>query len=253
MRYARGWAGLGLALAMGAAIPIAAAPRAAGAVEVKRNDALVDFSYGYPAAAARIAPLRRWLDQDRIRFEADARRTAQEDRREATKNDYPFHPHDAARHWAVVTETPQLLSLSGETYRFTGGAHGGTLIDTIVWDKARQRRVDPRAMFTSAAALQDLLGATWCAKLKAERTKRLGEDPGVDPVFPCPTIDKLTLLLGSTNRRAIDRIGLIAGQYVAGAYVEGMYEVTLPVTPALLRIVKPEWRGAFAVGGNGAT
>jgi hypothetical protein len=249
MRRLIGWWWLGLAVA---AMPVEAAPRANDAVEVKRNDALVAFSYGYPAAAARIAPLRRWLDQDRARFAAETRRDAQEDRREATKAGYPFHQHDASRHWSVVTETPRLLSLSGETYRFTGGAHGGTLIDTIVWDKARGRRVNPRAMFVSAAALQDLLGATWCARLKAERTKRLGEDPGVDPVFPCPTIDKLTLLLGSTNRRAIDRIGLIAGQYVAGAYVEGMYEVTLPVTPALLRIVKPEWRGVFAVGGGGA-
>ncbi len=63
----------------------------------------------------------------------------------------------------------------------------------------------------------------------------------------CPSIKELTLLLGSTNGRAIDRIGLIADPYVAGSYAEGTYEVTLPVTPAILKTVKPAYRSAFAV------
>ena len=51
----------------------------------------------------------------------------------------------------------------------------------------------------------------------------------------------------SSNRRAIDRLGLLVGPYVAGAYAEGSYDITLPVTPAVLKAVKPEYRGAFAV------
>ena len=47
----------------------------------------------------------------------------------------------------------------------------------------------------------------------------------------------------------IDRIGLIADPYVAGSYAEGAYEVTLPVTRAIIGTVKPEYRGAFAVRG----
>ncbi len=212
-------------------------------------DATLDFAYRYPPAAARMAPLRQWLEADRARLRATARRDAEADRRERGAA-FPFHRHDATREWKLVTETPRLLSLSGETYRFTGGAHGGTLLDTLVWDKARGRRVDPRAMFASPAALQRVLGATWCARLKAERSRRLGGAAGNHALFPCPAIDRLTLLLGSTDGRAIDRIGLVAGQYVAGSYAEGMYEVTLPVTPALLAIVRPEWRAAFAVRGR---
>lgn len=225
----------------------ASAQRAAAAAE--RAPAYT-FSYAYPAAAARIAPLRRWLDTDRARFRAEVAKDAEADRRERRAGDVPFHAHEGTRTWKVVTETPRLLSLSGETYRFTGGAHGGTTLQPLLWDRKRARRVDPRALFVSPDALQRVWGATWCARLKAERMRRLGGDAPGDDIFPCPPISELTLLLGSTNRDAIDRIGLIAGQYVAGSYAEGMYEVTLPVTPELLRVVRPEWRGVFAVGGR---
>lgn len=231
-------------------IMLALAMPVAAQTVVAQKSATLDFAYRYPAAAARIAPLRRWLEQDRAALRTRAARMAAADRREAAKSAYPFHQHDAAREWKVVTETPRLLSLSGETYRFTGGAHGSTVLEPLVWDKAHARRVDPRAMFESPAALQRVLGAGWCDWLKRERRRRLGSDVGSDDIFPCPPIADLTILPGSTDRRAIDRIGLVAGQYVAGSYAEGMYEMTAPVTPALLAIVRPEWRSAFAVGGT---
>ena len=58
----------------------------------------------------------------------------------------------------------------------------------------------------------------------------------------------ITLLLGSARGGRIDRIGLLADPYVAGSYAEGTYEVTLPVTPAIVRAVKPAYRTAFATG-----
>lgn len=236
----------GVAMLM-AAVPAAATPRNDARGAMARKTPALDFSYRYPPAAARLAPLRRWLDADRARFRADAVRDATADERERGSG-IPFHQHVATREWKVVTETARLLSMSGETYRFTGGAHGGTLREALVWDKTRATRVDPRAMFASPAALQRVWGATWCARLKAERTGRLQGAPGADDIFPCPPVAALTLLPGSTDGRAIDHIGLVAGQYVAGSYAEGMYEITLPVTPALLAIVRPQWRGVFAPG-----
>lgn len=69
-----------------------------------------------------------------------------------------------------------------------------------------------------------------------------------DDFEECPAPSSLTVLLGSANRLQFTRIGFIADPYVAGPYSEGSYEVTLPVTPALLKVVKPEYRAAFAAG-----
>ncbi|TCP34630.1 DUF4163 domain-containing protein [Sphingomonas sp. BK235] len=206
------------------------------------------FAYTIPRAAGDIAPLRRWLERDqagfRRRFTAEAEADYAEMRR---AKDRDFFAYDGRRTWKVVAQTPRLLSLSNETYLYTGGAHGRTLIDSFVWDKARATLVEPTAFFSSPALLQRVLGARWCAWLARERARRLGGPVAKDPTFPCPKIAELTLLLGSTDRRAIDRVGLIAGQYVAGSYAEGMYEMTVPVTPELLAAVRPEWRGVFRV------
>lgn len=192
-------------------IVLALAVPAAAQTRVEAKTAALDFSYTYPDAAARIAPLRRWLESDRAWLRIRTAKMAAADRRKAAKSNFPFHRHDATRAWKVVTETPRLLSLSGETYRFTGGAHGNTALEPLVWDKAKARRIEPRAMFESSAAMQRVFGTGWCDWLKRERGRRLGSEPGTGDIFPCPPVSDLTVLLGSTDRRAIDRIGLVAG------------------------------------------
>lgn len=208
------------------------------------------FRYTYPPAAARVAPLRAWLEADRkalaARFATDVR-TA---KRDAKKSGYPYRDWDFQKEWSVVTETPRFLSLSGSLYTFTGGAHGGTSSLALLWDKSARRRMAPTAVFASPAALQSALGTAFCDRLDVERAKRRGAPVkrGTDGFNNCPKVSEATLILGSTDRRAIDRVGLLVDQYVAGPYAEGMYEVTLPVTPKLLAAVKPAYRAAFAVG-----
>ena len=46
----------------------------APAAETKAKTADYEFSYAYPAAAARIAGLKAWLDADRSRIQAKAAR-----------------------------------------------------------------------------------------------------------------------------------------------------------------------------------
>ena len=57
-----------------------------------------------------------------------------------------------------------------------------------------------------------------------------------------------TVILGSKVRFGFDRIGIRIAPYNAGPYAEGAYEVTLPVTPAVIAAVRPEFRASFAPG-----
>jgi hypothetical protein len=77
-------------------------------------------------------------------------------------------------------------------------------------------------------------------------------DPS-DPSTACIAAKSATLLLGSSNRRAFNRIGFLFAPYVAGSYVEGGYDVTLLVTPAVIAAVRPEFRSAFAAAHGRAT
>lgn len=220
---------------------------AASETTLKTDD--YSFTYSYPAAAAAIVPLRIWLDEDRDGLRATLGKDSADAREQSKGGDFTFNPYDSSTEWKVVTETPRLLSLSAEIYEFSGGAHGNPGFRSLVWDKTASRRLDPAELFTSKAAIQSAIGEAFCKRIDAERAKRRGEPvdrSSGDPFSECPKVEEATLILGSSNRRTVDRIGLLVGPYVAGPYAEGSYDVTLPVTPALLRAVKPEYRDAFA-------
>lgn len=233
-----------VAAALLAAPMVAMAAAGADKSEVKTAD--FSFSHAFPSEAAAIAPLRAFFEKERATLRAEITREAAEGRRSARRDKFEFYPYEASTVWQVVTSTPRLLSLSQSSYRFTGGAHGSTVSGAMIWDKTKQVRLAPVALFTSPAALWAAIRGPYCKALDAERLKRRGGQS--DSVFgDCPPLKDLTLLLGSSNRRAIDRIGLVADAYVAGPYVEGAYEITLPVTPAIIAAVSPAYRDAFEV------
>ena len=229
--------------------PASAAPKGAAArasvVESKTPD--YTFTYRYPAAASAIPTLKSWLDADRAAIRAEVARDSAAFRRETTANDFPFRQYESSTVWQVVTETPRLLSLSAEIYEYTGGAHGSPGFRATVWDKTSRRRVASEAMFSSGSAIQSAVGDAFCAALDRERARRRGTPVvrGSDSFSTCPRVADATLILGSSNRRTIDRFGFLVGPYVAGPYAEGSYDLTLPVTPAVLNAVRAEYRDAF--------
>ncbi len=235
------------------AVPVPPAAAGAGTVNFADNatkdQASREFSYIWPAEVAAVPALV-------ARFTAERDRLLAEQKAEWNAAIAEFAGQDCVactnrayqQTWEVVADLPRFLSLSASYYADGGGAHGNGGFDALVWDREAKIALDPQAMFRSPSALQQALGAPWCKALKAEKKDRLGADYYEDDeVFPCPTIAELTLLPGSSNKQTFDRIGLLAAQYVAGSYAEGPYEVTMPVTPAVLAAVKPEYKAAFAL------
>lgn len=226
--------------------PTAAPVAKASATEVKNDN--YSFEYRYPAEAAAVAPLARWLDGRRATLIAELDKDTAEFRKEAEANGFPYRAYESTTAWSVVTETPRFLSLSSEFYVYTGGAHGSPGFESIMWDKAAGQRLEPTALFISPTAIETALGPAFCDALDRQRAARRGA-PVVrsdDPFNDCPKVAETTLILGSTDRRAIDRVGLLVGPYVAGPYAEGTFDITLPVTRAVLTAVKPAYREAFA-------
>jgi hypothetical protein len=233
--------------------PAVPTPDTAGAVTFTDNasegDATREFAYNWPAQVSAIPALVE-------RFTAERDQLLAEQKTEWAEAVAEFAGQDCVactnrsfeKTWEVVADLPRFLSLSASFYVYTGGAHGNGAYDALVWDREAKAGIDPRAMFTSPAALQDALGAPWCKALKAERMKRMGADFSDDGFFECPPLNDLTVILGSSNKKSFNRIGLLAAPYVAGSYAEGTYEVTLPVTPAVRDAVKPEYKAAFALG-----
>lgn len=218
---------------------------------VKESTDAYEFSYAWPAAADALPALRAQLAADEAKTRATLIHDAAQGQQEAAKDKVPFHPFAHWQEWQVVTDLPDWLSLSSLVGTDSGGAHPNYAYAAILWDKRTGQQRQALDLFTARAALAGAIHADFCKALDAQRAKKrggqasLGGDSGFDAC-----IDPLaqTLILGSRNHKTFDRIGFLIAPYEAGPYAEGSYEVTLPVTPAVLAAVKPEWRGAFAGG-----
>lgn len=222
-----------------------------GAVSIERETDDYIFEYAWPAPIGRHDTLRARFRQEIAASEKELQRAATEARSDAEANEYPFRQHAFDKQWEVVADLPDWLSLSATIYTFSGGAHGNTGYDSLVWDKSAGTAREPLDFFRSQGDLQRALGRRYCEALNGERAQRRGELIPADSeeMFErCPDLDELTVLLGSSTGEAFDRIGLIAGPYVAGPYAEGTYDITLPVTTPILDAVKPEYARLFALG-----
>lgn len=222
-----------------------------GGREVKDSNELFEFGYAYPDAAGAIPALKTLLDSKLDQARKALAVESRSDQREARKDGFPYRPHSSDTTWKVVSDLPGWLSLSSEIYVYTGGAHGMSAFDSLVWDKRGATAREPVDLFTSAAALRKTIQRPFCNALDREREKRRGEPVrhGADDMFSdCINPLDNTLILGSSNRRTFDRVGILIGPYAAGPYAEGSYEITLPVTADVLGAVKPEYRSSFSLG-----
>ena len=162
---------------------------------------------------------------------------------------FPFNKYSSGTSWEVVADLPDWLSLSAAFDSYQGGAHPNYGFDTVVWDKEGERTLQPISFFISAEALDDALGQRLCDALNAERGKRRGEpvaSGSTDSFDSCIKPDETNFLLGSSNGRTFNRIGIQIAPYLAGPYAEGSYEFTFNMDDDLLAIVRPEFRDAFS-------
>ena len=225
-------------------------PDATGRNE-KIDNGIYQFAYSYPDKAAHYPTLREWLDGRLEKRRSELDRAARQDKADAEKDGFPYRPHSSETEWKVVTDLPGWLSLSAETYDYMGGAHGMTNFDTLLWDKAAGKVREPTELFISSAALRDAIQKPFCDALDRERAKRRGgpvERDNGDSFNACIDPLESVVILGSGSGSGFDRIGVLVAPYSAGAYAEGSYEITLPVSPDVIRAAKPEFRETFAAG-----
>jgi hypothetical protein len=231
-----------------------ASPTPAPAVAAVRSEEeeteLFDFQYSYPAKAAALPGLKALLDK-----RLDASRTelvsgAKTDQAEAAKSGYPYRPHSSGATWEVVADLPRWLSLSAELYDYSGGAHGMTYFDSLLWDREHDTAREVSDLFASKAALSAAIREPFCAAIDKEREKRRGEPVNRnsgDQFDECVDPAEHAVILGSSNGRTFDRIGVLVEPYSAGPYAEGTFDITLPVTPGVMQALKPAYRSQFSV------
>ncbi|MXP25691.1 DUF4163 domain-containing protein [Altererythrobacter indicus] len=217
---------------------------------VKVDTDLMQFEYSYPGKAAAIPKLSKLLDRRLDEAGQELEKSATEGQASAKKDNYPYRAYSNVVEWSVVTDLPDWLSLSSTNYSYTGGAHGMTVFDSLLWDKKAEKALNTMDVFISGPALANVVKDAFCDQLDKSRSKKRGEivkRDEADPFTSCiDPVDNSTVILGSSNGKSFDRIGFLVPAYNAGPYAEGSYEVTLPVTKDVIATVKPQYRASFS-------
>ncbi len=223
------------------------AAKNASASKVTESNDLVEFTYAYPRQAAAIPGLAAWLDNDRATKRDALIATAQRDKAEAEKADFPYRVHSHMQSWQQVTNTPRFLSLSADVQTYTGGAHGMTSFATLLWDRNRGRRLQPLDLFTSGEAFDAAIRDPFCAGIKRAKMAKgiVTEEAADSPFARCPPASAQTVWLGSSDGRYLDRMTIAIAPYEIGPFAEGSYRINVPVTAALVGAVKDEFKRDF--------
>lgn len=220
---------------------------AAKAFSAEEETDLYGFKYGWPAEAAAVPQLVARFTKDMEKAKAELISGAKEDREERNGRGYDYHPHETQVSYETAGQSDRLLSLESSVYGFTGGAHGSSGSGSLLWDRKLAREL----------AVSDLLqpGTSWtgairqpsCILLNRQREKRRGEPVQPDDLFgDCPKYQDVTVLLSDENGNdRFDHIRVIADQYVAGPYAEGPYEISLPITAAMIERLQADYRASF--------
>ncbi|MEX0342698.1 MAG: DUF4163 domain-containing protein [Erythrobacter sp.] len=217
---------------------------------VEQETERYQFSYAWPVEVAAEPGLAAHLQNRADAVLAELIKDADEDWNVAEGQQWTPRQHSVSVEWKVVADLPRYLSLSGHLATYSGGAHGMSDVQSLVWDRDAGTALKGVELFNSPVALEQGLCRRLCNALIAAREERRGIKvaEGSDDMFDkCPRLDEANVLVGSSNGRTFDRLSIYFGPYVAGAYAEGAYQLDFPVTASVLDAVKPAHASAFSV------
>jgi len=209
-----------------------------------------EFSYDYPQETQAIPKLSAYLRKQAVSKKRRLIADATPKYWRLKRNQSPHGDQDITT-WTLAANTDKLLVLDGQFKSYLGGAHGDYSSGSLYWDKQRKRRIHFDDIFISRDSFQHALQSEFCAALDAQRREKRSGDTVISKEYgEClPLMAGITTIPSSSQPgRSIDQMFFRLDPYMAGPFAEGEYLITLKVTPALLKAIKPIWRSEFTLG-----
>ena len=224
------------------------APTAKPFVFDEEND-LIDFHFGWSAEAAAVPQLVATFKAAMNKDKAELLANAKADKAEREKQGFPFNSYMSSTEYETAGQSRKILSLRADFGAYTGGAHGNSGTKGLLWDRTAAKELKFADLFAAAANMDRLLTQTWCDALNKAREEKRGEPIGGGGMFDeCPKFDEISIIPADKDGNGkFERLLLVADPYVAGPYVEGSYEIELPVTGDLIATVRSDYRENFEV------
>lgn len=218
-------------------------------VTIAEQDDLVDFKFSWPSEAAAIPAIDAEMRAHAAEHLKKSRAGSQQEREARAGSDLPITPFAFEAEWKVMGQNARFLSLAAMVYEFTGGAHGNTHYDVLLWDKTANTKRPALDLFADRAAATAHINATYCPLLDAQRAKKREETlplQGEGWEVECPDASKYPIApVDADSNGTFEILRALLPPYEAGPYAEGTYEVDIPVNDRMRTMIKPEYREAF--------
>ena len=219
-----------------------AAPILASDLILKSNTANLQYSWRVPPEVGVEPPLFEVMRGKAQAGFAAGLAQANADATAAKKAGFPVHQYTDLRYWTVTADTTRLLALTGLLYGYTGGAHGNTGYDSVIWDRKTRTAISLPSLFSDRAKARAIIEPLVCKALAAEQKERRGGQKMAPEFEKCPPLSQATLVPYGGMTPVAHSLRVIFAPYVAGPYAEGSYEITIPWPEAVKPLVKPEFR-----------
>lgn len=230
------------------------------AVSIAKETKTFQYDFSWSREAQAIPALDRKLRAQAAEAAEEVSGDATEAAGAAKKDGGWFPDTGYISNWDYKTagQSSTLLSLSGDWFTYTGGAHGIFGANAILWDRAAGSQIELSDLFERVTELA-ILHPRMCEALKQERKTKRESDEKLDTSFDsideafngCPKFEELSAWLADEDKDGrFDTVMFAADPYVAGPYVEGTYEMRLPVTARMIGALKPVYRPSFEVQGR---
>jgi Deacetylase PdaC len=232
------------------AVPAKSSAPAPKAYEYDEENDLIEYHFGWSAEAAAVPQLVARFRAEMEKGEAELLASAKDDKAYRDKEGFPFHAYSSTTDYATAGQSQRLLSLTVDGAAYTGGAHGNFGTSGLLWDRQAGKEIKIADLFAAPANMDRLLTQRWCDALNKAREEKRGEPVGGGGMFDdCPKLSEIAIVPTDKDKNGhFERLMLTASPYVAGPYVEGSYEIDLPVTPDLIAALKADYRGSFEPG-----
>jgi hypothetical protein len=178
-------------------------------------------------AADCLAEGRKWMEKNA----ADAASEQKQDPQFFRDGGWTFERKYSVR--SMVAD--RYVSVLRDDYMDTHGAHPNSTVDTILWDKAANKRISIRPFFTETAdngpAMKAMLKAV-IESLKVEKKKRDASETATAEWFK--GLEPKLLKIGSVTLAPSTEAGKSSGltfhypPYAVGPYAEGEYVAFVP-------------------------
>lgn len=213
-----------------------------------RNTAYADVELTLPQAITAYPDLHASLYGEEVRSLREFLEGAQSDHTEFTGEE-GIQPYTREVTYEVAGQTARLFSLRETEFEFAGGAHPNTGFGAVLWDRTRDRRIQPASLFRPGADLS-VLDQALCSAINTARAEATGEPSdltvGDSSDWSCPRATQTPFVLApSTTAGRAGGLEFLIGPYQVGPYAEGTYQIVVPQS-AFRSLIDPAFAADFA-------